>query len=309
MNDLPSSSDKTNSKDIDNESIVELSVIAESEDTKGKDGTIELTDVVPEKDDVIELTDVVTTEINAPKAEDHAEPGVDTGETALYADDSEPERQEPSEIEAAASTSNIDEGEAAFENTAFPGENLEATPGIETPQADVDTGPDVDTEEPVLYFDESKPERRETGEAGADVSTSDIGEQEAAFDDMAFADEDLETPEGEHSDATAMNLEAGIMPPTEDSEELDFSLTTSQLSEAIGQMDTGDAQEPSTEPETSAGLNVEQTVRPEMIESAVEKVVRERFTEKIDQLIEAAIERTVTAEIDRLKKRLLGDGD
>lgn len=245
MNDRPSSSDKTDSKDIDDEPIVELSVVAGSENKEDKDGIIELTDVVQETDEVIELTDV-------------------------------------------------------------------AKPGIDTPQTEAHVEPDVETEEPVLYFDEPEPELREPDQTDAAVSTGDIGEAdgaEATFDSAVFPDENLETPDGDYSDAAGMNLEAGIMPPTEDSEELDFSLTTNELSEAINRIDTGDVQQPSTKPEPAVGPNAESTVSLEMIESAVENVVRQRFTEKIDQLIEAAIERTVTAEINRLKKRLLGDGD
>ncbi|MFZ7126285.1 MAG: hypothetical protein ACOWWM_09055 [Desulfobacterales bacterium] len=146
---------------------------------------------------------------------------------------------------------------------------------------------------------ETAPDPEDLGSFDADLD----------FGDLRFSEADLEeSASGVFTDALAMGLDADIEPPLEDSEVLDFPVGARELSEAIDRIE---AQGPTETPADEAALTrlLERTLTPERIESVVERILRHRFAEKIDQLIDAAIERTVNSEIDQLKARLLGYGD
>lgn len=192
-------------------------------------------------------------------------------------------------------TETVDDADDAIELT----EVVQPTPK----PGDEDTAPALDTG--------AETAGPEANDAAPDEETSlaDDAAGELDFGDMTFPDMELAASPGDpQTDSLTMSLEAGIMPTTEDSEELDFNLSSTELSEAIDQFDAGDAdRSPAVfEPLVST---LDEAITLEVIEAAVERVIRQRFADKIDQLIEAAIERTVTSEIDRLKKRLLGGGD
>jgi hypothetical protein len=59
--------------------------------------------------------------------------------------------------------------------------------------------------------------------------------------------------------------------------------------------------------DTSEDLFEADKVSDEQVEAALERVIKKVFYEKIDRLLVGAIEKTVTTEIERLKKALLED--
>ncbi len=157
----------------------------------------------------------------------------------------------------------------------------------------------------VIRLEEPEPARAEEAPPAEEAARP----GELSFGDLSFSDIDApEVAADVFNDSLGMRLEAGIPETVEDSEELDFSLTTEELSEAIDQFDTPAAPVDFTDSETARD-EAEGAVSPRTIEAAVEKVIRERYAEKIDLLIETAIERIVSADIDRLKARLLDDDE
>jgi hypothetical protein len=110
-------------------------------------------------------------------------------------------------------------------------------------------------------------------------------------------------------DSLGMNLEADLLPSAEDTtSELDFNLSTQELSDAIDLLDAKLAEEPPKPPEVEEDtLKDPSALRSEELEAALENVIRKMFSEKIDSLLNEAIEKTVSKEIERLKQQLLGD--
>jgi hypothetical protein len=105
-----------------------------------------------------------------------------------------------------------------------------------------------------------------------------------------------------------MNLEADLLPSEEDAGELDFNLSTQELSDAIDLLDAKLAEEPPKPPAAAEDeLRAPTVLQSEELEAALENVIRKMFAEKIDQLLNDAIEKTVSTEIARLKEQLLGD--
>jgi iron only hydrogenase large subunit-like protein len=104
-----------------------------------------------------------------------------------------------------------------------------------------------------------------------------------------------------------MNLEADLLPSEEDTSELDFNLSTQELSDAIDLLDAKLAEEPPKAPPSEGNVSEPAALRSEELETALESVIRKMFGEKIDHLLNEAIEKTVSAEIARLKEQLLGD--
>jgi len=144
----------------------------------------------------------------------------------------------------------------------------------------------------------------ETAPAAAEAEESTGGELE--FADMELDIEDRN--EDQLFDSMGMNLEADLLPAEEDTSELDFNLSTQELSDAIDLLDAKLAEEPPPQaPAAESNLDEPRALRSEEVETALENVIRRMFGEKIDQLLNEAIEKTISAEIARLREQLLGD--
>lgn len=138
------------------------------------------------------------------------------------------------------------------------------------------------------------------------------GVEESTSGDLEFAEMNLDIEERKDEglfDSLEMNMEADLLQPDDETGELDFNLSTQELSDAIDLLDAKLAEEPPKVPPADD----KQVIRPESLaadelEAALEKVIRKMFGDKIDRLLDNAIEKTVSAEIARLKDQLLGDG-
>ncbi|MBL0714415.1 MAG: hypothetical protein JJV98_12015 [Desulfosarcina sp.] len=139
-------------------------------------------------------------------------------------------------------------------------------------------------------------------------------ESESATDldgDLDFAPMDLDIEENKEKDlfdSLGMKLEPELHGAT-DIDELDFNLSTQELSDAIDLLDAKLAEDPPavTPPSPGTTTQVPTTISEEQLEKALENVIRRMFAEKIDLLLNEAIEKNVTAEIERLKEQLLKD--
>jgi hypothetical protein len=262
----------TEQRSPDEEPIIELTDVVEPS-AAGDDEIIELTEVVefqPATDEeVIELTDIVKT----PPDKEEIIDLVDVVDTA-----------------AEAEPPPVDEPEA-----------------IETPLTEI-TSEDV-LEAPV----------EEPAEAAFDLfSETAAGDRDDASaatalndDDLDFAPMDLDIEENKEEDlfdSLGMKLEPELQSPTE-SDELDFNLSTQELSDAIDLLDAKLAEEPPSAVPAGAGKTaaLPATLSEAELERALENVIRKMFAEKIDQLLNEAIEKNVTAEIEHLKRQLLKD--
>jgi len=108
-------------------------------------------------------------------------------------------------------------------------------------------------------------------------------------------------------------------------EEFDFSLDTVEISQKVDGLDTFLPEDSTTEPDVAL-LSGEQpkedapaqpdlqaspdtseslAVNPELLVSAIERVINEKFSDKIENIIYDVIEKAVSKEIDRLKGALL----
>lgn len=153
--------------------------------------------------------------------------------------------------------------------------------------------------------------------AGNDVEaameeTTPLGNvEDSTSSDLAFAEMELHienNTDDDLFDSLNMNLEADLLPSGDDPGELDFNLSTQELSDAIDLLDAKLAEEPPKAPaidevriEPSSSLGSDQ------LETALENVIKKMMGDKIDHLLNDVIEKTVSAEIARLKEQLLGD--
>jgi hypothetical protein len=112
-----------------------------------------------------------------------------------------------------------------------------------------------------------------------------------------------EEPGREPGDSLALNLEADLGVITD--EDLDFNLSTQELSEAIDMLDTELGTGDSRQPSPAQRRSLEETVTSERVEAALERVISRMYAEKIDRLLEDAIKRTVSQEIQHLRRQLL----
>ena len=193
----------------------------------------------------------------------------------------------------------------------------------------VDSGEDVieltevvassPTEEPVIELTEVVP----SAEANADQTVIEAAlaaddEAPPAEDvegstsgDLAFADVelDIENPaEKDLFDSMDMNMEADFLNAADSADELDFNLSTQELSDAIDLLDAKLSEEtPAPAKIEEDVLDAPASLRSDDLEAALEKVIKKMFGDKIDHLLNAAIEKTVSTEIARLKKQLLED--
>jgi hypothetical protein len=135
--------------------------------------------------------------------------------------------------------------------------------------------------------------------------------EESTSGELAFAEMELDIEDrtdDELFDSMGMNLEADLLPSSEDSSELDFNLSTQELSDAIDLLDAKLAEEPPQPPAVDeADIQPAAMVGQDQLEAALENVIKKMVGDKIDHLLNDAIEKSVSAEIARLKEQLLGD--
>jgi hypothetical protein len=186
---------------------------------------------------------------------------------------------------------------------------IELTDVVQPPPSE---GPIIDLTEVVLSADsdgddtavETRPEEPEEVPSAASVEESTSGE-------LAFAEMELDIEDhtdDELFDSMGMNLEADLLPSSEDSNELDFNLSTQELSDAIDLLDAELAEEPPQPPAVDeAAIQPAAMVGQDQLEAALESVIKKMVGDKIDHLLNDAIEKSVSAEIARLKEQLLGD--
>ena len=264
----------------DPDAIIELTDVVSSPETEEEE-VIELTDVVEEAAEdeaVIELTDVVAA---APQEDAAAE------ELPLEAP-VETSEEEPvielTDVVAAPDTEEAPEFTLSEEMTELEG--------------DIDTEPLADRFEPA----DDEQVMVEAAVEGVEASTS---------GDLEFAEMDLDIENRKEEnlfDSLGMNMEADLLDAEDETGDLDFNLSTQELSDAIDLLDAKLAEEPpQAPPAEEVRATTPEALEAHQLEAALEKVIRKLFAEKIDKLLDDAIERTVTAEIARLKDQLVGD--
>lgn len=135
--------------------------------------------------------------------------------------------------------------------------------------------------------------------------------EESTSGDLAFADVELDIEnqaEKDLFDSMDMNIEADLLNANGSADELDFNLSTQELSDAIDLLDAKLSEEPSPPAiREEEPLSDPTALRSDDLEAALENVIKKMFGDKIDHLLNAAIEKTVSTEIARLKEQLLGD--
>ena len=264
----------------DPDAIIELTDVVSSPETEEEE-VIELTDVIEETaedEEVIELTDVVAA---APQEDVAAE------ELPLEAP-VETSEEEPvielTDVVAAPDTEEAPEFALSEEMTELEG--------------DIDTEPLADRFEPA----DDEQVMVEAAVEGVEASTS---------GDLEFAEMDLDIENRKEEnlfDSLGMNMEADLLDAEDETGDLDFNLSTQELSDAIDLLDAKLAEEPpQAPPAEEVRATTPEALEAHQLEAALEKVIRKLFAEKIDKLLDDAIERTVTAEIARLKDQLVGD--
>lgn len=271
----------------DPDAIIELTDVVSSPETEEEE-VIELTDVVEEAaedEEVIELTDVVAA---APQEDAAAE------ELPLEAP-VETSEEEPvielTDVVAAPDTEEAPATEAEAPEFALSEEMTEL-------EGDIDTEPLADRFEPA----DDEQVMVEAAVEGVEASTS---------GDLEFAEMDLDIENRKEEnlfDSLGMNMEADLLDAEDETGDLDFNLSTQELSDAIDLLDAKLAEEPpQAPPAEEVRATTPEALEAHQLEAALEKVIRKLFAEKIDKLLDDAIERTVTAEIARLKDQLVGD--
>jgi hypothetical protein len=201
---------------------------------------------------------------------------------------------------------------------------IELTDVVDVPEEEIPAAEEAPIEEPVIDLTEpvfteevgAEPVSEEELDAAPIPEEDDVAEptvaeiEESTSGELEFADMELDIEERSEEglfDSLGMNLEADLLPSEEDTSELDFNLSTQELSDAIDLLDAKLAEEPPKEAAAETGVSEPTALRSGELEMALENVIRKMFGEKIDLLLNEAIEKTVSTEIARLKAQLLGD--
>ena len=262
----------TEQRSPDEEPIIELTEVVETSAADDSD-IIELTEVVASPpaadDDIIELTDVV----KSPQAEEEIIDLVDVVE-------------ETPQMDLALQP----EAEAADVN--------------ESPPAVANQAPENPVEE---TMDESAavPENAAFDLLHEEPPASAAAHNPAIDGELDFAPMDLDIEENKEADlfdSLGMKLEPELQGDAEN-DELDFNLSTQELSDAIDLLDAKLADD--TPVDAGQTEPLPSTISEPQLEKALENVIRQMYAEKIDQMLNEAIEKTVTAEIENLKNQLL----
>ena len=199
---------------------------------------------------------------------------------------------------------------------------FEAAPSDESADLEVQAPPEADETATIATEPDGLPEEAVTETPAPDDASfnlfADAAQEEPAAagnegpeDDLDFAPMDLDIEENKEEDlfdSLGMNLEPELQGSTS-SDELDFNLSTQELSDAIDLLDAKLAEEPPADgpDEAAKPTALPATISETQLENALENVIRKMFAEKIDVLINEAIEKTVSAEIEKLKNELLKD--
>ena len=146
---------------------------------------------------------------------------------------------------------------------------------------------------------------------------------ETLGEEPEFESDDTQPVEETPAMDTMMTMDT-LTPPSED-EEFNFSFDPSQISQKVDRLDTFLSSDSTTEPEMALqpedqfedDENAEEdlqtvqdtgdapAVTPDQIDLLLERVIKEKFSGKIEDIIYEAIEKAVSKEIDRLKGSLL----
>ena len=146
---------------------------------------------------------------------------------------------------------------------------------------------------------------------------------ETLGEEPEFESDDTQPVEETPAMDTMMTMDT-LTPPSED-EEFNFSFDPSQISQKVDRLDTFLSSDSTTEPEmvlqpedqfendenaekdlqTVQDTGDAPAVTPDQIDSLLERVIKEKFSGKIEDIIYEAIEKAVSKEIDRLKGSLL----
>lgn len=178
---------------------------------------------------------------------------------------------------------------------------------------DVVTSPQVEeAEEPVIELTDVVTATGNDIEAAMEENAPIDSVEESTSGEMTFAEMELDLEKERTDDglfdSLDMNLEADLLPSGDDASELDFNLSTQELSDAIDLLDAKLAEEPPKAPAVeNVPLDPAASLRSDQLEKALENVIKKMMGEKIDHLLNDAIEKTVSAEITRIKEQLLGD--
>ena len=137
--------------------------------------------------------------------------------------------------------------------------------------------------------------------------------------------EDADTEPVEETPAMDSEKATATVPPPSENEVFDFSFDSSEISRRVEGLDTFLSSDSTTEPavawlpedqpendenakedlQTVQDTSDALTVTSEQIDSILERVIKEKFSGKIEHIIYEAIEKAVSKEIDRLKGSLL----
>ena len=178
---------------------------------------------------------------------------------------------------------------------------IELTEVVESPQ----------DEEHVIELTEVVSAAGDDIEAAMEESAPLDNVEDSTSSDLAFAEMELHienNTDDDLFDSLNMSLEADLLPSGDDPGELDFNLSTQELSDAIDLLDAKLAEDPPIPP-TIDEVRVEPSspMGSDQLETALENVIKKMMGDKIDHLLNDVIEKTVSAEIARLKEQLLGD--
>ncbi len=147
---------------------------------------------------------------------------------------------------------------------------------------------------------------------------------ETLGEEPEFESDDTQLVEETPTMDTMMTMDT-LTPPSDEDEEFNFSFDPSQISQKVDRLDTFLSSDSTTEPEMALqpedqfedDENAEEdlqtvqdtgdapAVSPDQIDSLLERVIKEKFSGKIEDIIYEAIEKAVSKEIDRLKGSLL----
>jgi len=163
-------------------------------------------------------------------------------------------------------------------------------------------GPEENLNKPSVFKTALAAENTET--EAADPFFTDVLNQESDFGD------DLAQGEAENFGAES-DLKTEASTPSSEDERFDFDFDPGAIAQQVDRLDTFLSEDSSAEPE-AASLPADQAdealpITPGQIDAAIERVISEKFSGKIENIIYEVIEKAVSKEIEHLKGVLLGN--
>jgi hypothetical protein len=153
----------------------------------------------------------------------------------------------------------------------------------------------------------NKPDQAAAGETPDDEPildlTDEVRDESANAEESTASDEAVAEPLAEdETDFDADPLAATV--ELEDALEDDLGFQDDEEDDFVGSMGMEiDDDEEDEEASDSGGIDVAD----EQLDAALERVIRKMFYDKIDRILVEVVEKTVTREIERLKRTLLED--